>query len=92
MPHVRMGMWLTGSAHGHREWGCASSGMHASSECMPHRDVPHRECMSSLGIHIVYRVLQGFFFWGGGGFPSKMFLKLPMDLVMSERLLVLDTF
>ena len=87
-----MGMCLTLNTHLHREWGCASLGMHIliGNGDVPHRewgraspgihiltgngDVPHfeytspqgmemcltgnahphQECISSLGMHIVY--------------------------------------
>ena len=42
---------LTGSTYSHREWGCTSQGIHILTR---NGDVPHRECISSPGKHIVY--------------------------------------
>ena len=42
-----IGMCLTGNAHPHREWGCASPGMHILTR---NGDVPHWEWTSSPGM------------------------------------------
>ena len=42
-------MCLIRDAHPHREWGCASPGIHIHTE---NEDVTHRECTSSPGMGI----------------------------------------
>ena len=44
-----MGICLTENAYPYREWGCASPRMHI----LTGKDVPHQECTSSSGMHIL---------------------------------------
>ena len=52
-----MGRCLTRSANTHWEWGSASPGM--GMWLTGNRDVPHRECISSPRMHIVYTGWEG---------------------------------